>query len=230
MRFMPWSRISSGVEFPSTASDCRCIFRCSMSIPLAIAANIARLTALGVQVHITEMDVSLPIDANGQARRRRSAFARPTFIAASCGHACKIPAAPRFRPGDSPTNIRGSARIRTARAAQALPFDRSLQTQAGLSRHVRGTAPQDVSLPIAFDRPGRRVPAHLSVCVCIYNDFGMFTRCRRVPSRGWTLIQRGANLPIRPVKTSIPQAGHHPAGRCRYFCCWRFWFRRPHSI
>jgi len=31
----------------------------------AIAANIARLTALGVQVHITELDVSLPIDAHG---------------------------------------------------------------------------------------------------------------------------------------------------------------------
>lgn len=33
----------------------------------AIAANIARLTALGVQVHITELDVSLPLDANGLA-------------------------------------------------------------------------------------------------------------------------------------------------------------------
>jgi endo-1,4-beta-xylanase len=34
----------------------------------AIAANIARLTALGVQVHITELDVSLPVDSNGQPR------------------------------------------------------------------------------------------------------------------------------------------------------------------
>jgi endo-1,4-beta-xylanase len=32
-----------------------------------IAANIARLTALGVQVHITELDVSLPVDAGGVA-------------------------------------------------------------------------------------------------------------------------------------------------------------------
>jgi len=31
-----------------------------------VAANIARLTALGLQVHITELDVSLPVDANGQ--------------------------------------------------------------------------------------------------------------------------------------------------------------------
>ena len=34
-----------------------------------IAANIARLTALGVQVHITELDVSLPLDATGDALR-----------------------------------------------------------------------------------------------------------------------------------------------------------------
>lgn len=34
----------------------------------AVAANIARLTALGVQVHITELDVSLPIDSNGRAQ------------------------------------------------------------------------------------------------------------------------------------------------------------------
>jgi len=33
----------------------------------ALAANIARLTALGVQVHITELDVSVPIDSSGHA-------------------------------------------------------------------------------------------------------------------------------------------------------------------
>lgn len=33
----------------------------------AIAANIARLTALGVQIHITELDVSLPLDSSGLA-------------------------------------------------------------------------------------------------------------------------------------------------------------------
>jgi len=33
-----------------------------------ITANIERFTALGVQVHITEMDVALPVDANGNAR------------------------------------------------------------------------------------------------------------------------------------------------------------------
>ncbi|MGO8795635.1 MAG: endo-1,4-beta-xylanase [Candidatus Sulfotelmatobacter sp.] len=33
----------------------------------ALAANIVRLTALGVQIHITELDVSLPIDSTGRA-------------------------------------------------------------------------------------------------------------------------------------------------------------------
>ena len=33
----------------------------------SISANIARFTALGVQVHITEMDVSLPVDPDGNA-------------------------------------------------------------------------------------------------------------------------------------------------------------------
>jgi endo-1,4-beta-xylanase len=35
---------------------------------VSISANIERFTALGVQVHITEMDVALPVDANGNAR------------------------------------------------------------------------------------------------------------------------------------------------------------------
>jgi endo-1,4-beta-xylanase len=34
---------------------------------VSIDANIARFTALGVQVHITEMDVALPVDSNGNA-------------------------------------------------------------------------------------------------------------------------------------------------------------------
>jgi endo-1,4-beta-xylanase len=37
--------------------------------PEAISANIARLTALGVQVHITELDVSLPVDSAGAAQK-----------------------------------------------------------------------------------------------------------------------------------------------------------------
>jgi endo-1,4-beta-xylanase len=34
----------------------------------SISANMKRFTALGVQIHITELDVALPVDANGNAR------------------------------------------------------------------------------------------------------------------------------------------------------------------
>ncbi len=34
----------------------------------SISANIKRFTALGVQVHITEMDVAVPVDSNGNPR------------------------------------------------------------------------------------------------------------------------------------------------------------------
>lgn len=34
----------------------------------AVAANIERLTKLGLQVHITELDVALPVDSQGGAR------------------------------------------------------------------------------------------------------------------------------------------------------------------
>ena len=33
----------------------------------SVSANIARFTALGLQVHLTEMDVSLPVDPKGNA-------------------------------------------------------------------------------------------------------------------------------------------------------------------
>ncbi|HEX5482916.1 MAG TPA: endo-1,4-beta-xylanase [Terriglobia bacterium] len=38
----------------------------NLKVPASIAANISRLTALGLEVHITEMDVALPIDAQGK--------------------------------------------------------------------------------------------------------------------------------------------------------------------
>jgi len=52
----------------------------------SISANLGRFTALGVQVHITEMDVSLPVDANGYANpedlERQAGIYRQ--IAAAC--------------------------------------------------------------------------------------------------------------------------------------------------
>jgi endo-1,4-beta-xylanase len=54
--------------------------------PADVAANIKRLTALGLQVHITELDVSLPLDSSGRASdedlRRQAAIYRDVV------HAC----------------------------------------------------------------------------------------------------------------------------------------------
>ncbi len=54
--------------------------------PAPVAANIARLTALGVQVHITELDVSLPVDPNGQPSKED--LQRQADIYRAIVHAC----------------------------------------------------------------------------------------------------------------------------------------------
>jgi endo-1,4-beta-xylanase len=55
----------------------------------SISENIKRLTALGMQVHITEMDVALPVDASGDARRedlRRQADIYSEIVATCLAH------------------------------------------------------------------------------------------------------------------------------------------------
>ncbi len=63
------------------------IFNLSTKDIADLEANIARLTALGLQVHITELDVGLPLDAKGQVAnavdlQRQAEIYR--FIAAAC--------------------------------------------------------------------------------------------------------------------------------------------------
>jgi endo-1,4-beta-xylanase len=55
----------------------------------SIAANIARFTSLGVQVHITEMDVSLPTAPNGEALQ--ADLERQSEIYGSIARACLSP-------------------------------------------------------------------------------------------------------------------------------------------
>jgi len=52
----------------------------------SISANIKRFAALGVQVHITEMDVALPVDSNGNARPQDLQLQADIYrqIAAAC--------------------------------------------------------------------------------------------------------------------------------------------------
>jgi endo-1,4-beta-xylanase len=61
------------------------VFNLTMDAP-KIAANIARLTALGLQVHITELDVSLPIDSNGQVSNNDLHRQAEIYLAVT--HAC----------------------------------------------------------------------------------------------------------------------------------------------
>jgi endo-1,4-beta-xylanase len=52
----------------------------------SISANIKRFTALGVQVHITEMDIAVPVDSNGDARPQDQQLQADIYrqIAAAC--------------------------------------------------------------------------------------------------------------------------------------------------
>ena len=52
----------------------------------SVSANIKRFTALGVQVHITEMDIAVPVDSNGDARPQDLQLQADIYrqIAAAC--------------------------------------------------------------------------------------------------------------------------------------------------
>jgi endo-1,4-beta-xylanase len=106
-----------------------------MHIPLldadirAIAANIARLTALGVQVHITELDVSLPIETNGQVRVEDLARQADIYrgIVRACLDSAGCTAIQTWGFTDKYSWI--GSHSRGARG-QALPFDRAYQPKA----------------------------------------------------------------------------------------------------
>jgi endo-1,4-beta-xylanase len=95
----------------------------------AVEANIARLTALGVQVHITELDVSLPVDSNGAVEP--DALNRQALIYRGIVRACLN------SPGCTAIQMWGftdkyswiGSHSRGARG-QALPFDRAYQPKA----------------------------------------------------------------------------------------------------
>jgi len=64
------------------------IFNFDMKEISSLAANLARLTALGVQVHITEMDVALPLDTTTGALLDQSDLARQADVYRFIGSAC----------------------------------------------------------------------------------------------------------------------------------------------
>lgn len=94
----------------------------------AVAANIGRLTKLGLQVHITELDVSLPIDSDGHAKE--SDLRRQADVYRGIVHACVQ------NPGCTAIQTWGftdkyswiGSHSHGARGA-ALPFDRAYQAK-----------------------------------------------------------------------------------------------------
>jgi endo-1,4-beta-xylanase len=96
------------------------------AIAANIAANITRLTALGVQVHITELDVSLPVDSNGQPRPDDLIHQAEVYrgIVRACLNSAGCTAIQTWGFTDKYSWI--GSHSRGARG-QALPFDRAYQ-------------------------------------------------------------------------------------------------------
>jgi endo-1,4-beta-xylanase len=97
----------------------------------SISANIARFTALGMQVHITEMDVSLAVDANGNASPED--LARQADIYRQVAEACVS------HPGCT--------------AIQTWGFTDKYSWIGSRSKHTQGAA-------LPFDRNYRAKPAY----------------------------------------------------------------------
>ncbi len=92
----------------------------------AIAANIARLTALGLQVHITELDVSLPLNSNGLPRPDDLARQADVYrgIVRACLNSAGCTAIQTWGFTDKYSWIGSHSR---GTRGQALPFDRAYQ-------------------------------------------------------------------------------------------------------
>ena len=102
----------------------------------AIAANITRLTALGVQVHFTELDVSLPVDSSGRVRTEDLTHQAGIYrgIVRTCLDSPSCTAIQTWGFTDKYSWI--GSHSHGARG-QALPFDRAYQPKAAY-RAVRG--------------------------------------------------------------------------------------------
>ena len=100
--------------------------------PQALAANMARLAALGLQVHITELDVSLPVDSAGQSaandQKRQADVYRGVLRACLNNPACTAIQTWGFTDKYSwiGSHSRGTR-------GHALPFDRDYQPKAAYS-------------------------------------------------------------------------------------------------
>jgi endo-1,4-beta-xylanase len=113
-RHVPIDGVGLQLHIPGLAAD----------IP-GIAANIARLSELGVQVHITELDVSLPVDS-GQARPDDLARQADIYrgIVRACLNSAGCTAIQTWGFTDKYSWIGSHSR---GTQGQALPFDRAYE-------------------------------------------------------------------------------------------------------
>jgi endo-1,4-beta-xylanase len=99
-----------------------------LEIP-AIASNIARLAALGLQVHITELDVSLSIDSDGRSRAEDLRHQADVYrgIVRACLNSAGCTAIQTWGFTDKYSWIGSHSR---GTRGQALPFDRAYQPKS----------------------------------------------------------------------------------------------------
>jgi len=94
-----------------------------------ISANIARLTALGVQVHITELDVSVPLDSDG--RSRADDLVRQAEVYRSIVRAClNNPGCTAIQTWGFTDKYSWIGSHSHGTRGQALPFDRAYQPKS----------------------------------------------------------------------------------------------------
>jgi endo-1,4-beta-xylanase len=94
-----------------------------------ISANIARLTALGVQVHITELDVSVPLDSDGRARA--DDLIRQAEVYRSIVRAClNNPGCTAIQTWGFTDKYSWIGSHSHGTRGQALPFDRAYQPKS----------------------------------------------------------------------------------------------------
>lgn len=103
-----------------------------------LAANMARFAALGVQIHITEMDVALPVDHNGkllhpQDRQRQARLYR--FVAAVCA---AQPACTAFQTWGFTDRYSWIPEFTHGMKGQALIFDEKDQSKPAYRALLKG--------------------------------------------------------------------------------------------
>jgi endo-1,4-beta-xylanase len=130
---MRWSRISNAAVFQSMGWGQTHVPNLAVDVA-ALAANIDRLTALGLQVHITELDVSLPLDSTGGLLHPDDLIRQADIYRGIVRVCLKNPGSTAIQTwGFTDKYSWIGSHSRSARG-QALPFDRNYQANPHIER------------------------------------------------------------------------------------------------